>query len=219
MTGPHLARVAQLDRALASGARGRRFESCRAYLVNRRHQALFAGLLFAAALPGCGAEDGEAGEIGGSRSFDFASGQFELHTLSTDDLCLGGAMNVLFMPEGAATPWKWEFPVDFHAPEDLPKTYDVPLRQPFGTISVTFEAVSKSRERARGAQNTGVLLNEAQFGSCVADLDADMDIRLESATQVAGEGKITMANPRGDERCPVMSDPCELVLVFQGQRL
>ena len=179
------------------------------------------GLLAAFVPAACGGDDGQGGGagLGGPRSFDFPSGQFELHTLHTEDRCLGGAMNVLFMPEGKATPWKWEFPVDFHPPEALPKTYDVPLRQPFGTISVTFEAVDRSRERARGAQNTGVLLNEAQFGSCVADLDADMDVRLESANQVAGQGLITMANPRGDERCPRMSDPCELALVFQGLRL
>ena len=175
------------------------------------------GLLALAA--GCGADTGGGGELGGSRAFDFVSGDFELHTLSTDDRCLGGALNVLFMPQGQAAPWKWEFDVPFHPPEDLPKTYDVRLRDPFGTMSVTFEAVDKARQRARGAQNTGVKLNEAQFGQCVADLDADMDIRLQSSTGVAGEGIITMANPRGDERCPLMEAPCELLLVFKGQRL
>jgi hypothetical protein len=181
------------------------------------HLLALAAVLAAA----CGGEDGSAaaGDLGGSRSFDFATGQFELHTLSSDDRCLGGALNVLFMPQGQSIPWKWEFPVEFHAPEQLPKTYDVPLRDPFGTISVTFEAVDLGRERARGAQNTGVKLNEAQFGQCVVDLDADMDIRLESANQIAGEGVITMIDPRGDERCPRMDDPCELVLVFRGLRL
>ena len=172
----------------------------------------------------CGGEEQAKSDIEGARAFEFLAGEFELSTVSVnDDRCLGGALNLLFMPEGPATPWKWEFPVQFYPPESLPKTYDVPLRQPFGTISVKFEAVDMTRERARGLQNTGVTLNEEQFGDCVTDLEADLGIVLISSTEIEGEGVITLSNPRsalGDGgRCPRMADPCELDLVFKGRRL
>ncbi len=180
-----------------------------------RRRLLSLSLLFG--LAGCGGDP--SAEVSGERPFDFPTGEFALTTLSVDDRCLDGALHALFMPEGAGTPWAWERPVTLHPPEDLPKTADLVLRAPFGAVSVTYSAVDMRRARARGAQNRGVPLDEERFGACVADLDADVDVQIVSTDLVSCEGVLTMSDPRGDPRCPVLATPCEVALVFKGERL
>ena len=66
------AHVAQLDRALASGARGRRFESCRAYLVVHRTPPSL--VLVCLGLLACG-----GGDLEDERGFAFEQGDFAFH--------------------------------------------------------------------------------------------------------------------------------------------
>ena len=180
-----------------------------------RHRNLSLFLLFG--LAGCGGDP--SAEVSGERTFEFPSGEFTLTTLSVHDGCLDGALHAVFMPEGAGTPWAWEHPVTLHPPEDLPKTADLLLRAPFGALSVTYSAVDMRRARAQGDQNQGVLLDEERFGACVADLDADVDVQLVSRDLVSCEGVLTLSDPRGDPRCPLMATPCEVALIFKGERL
>ncbi len=80
--------------------------------------------------PGC---DGEAGDdtLGG--------GDYIFTTTVVDDRCLDGGLNLLFMPNGVDTPWDWPFEIGVQSQAALPATYDIMLRQPFGTMTVTIK--------------------------------------------------------------------------------
>jgi len=169
------------------------------------------------ALAGCGADP--AGEVSGERTFDFPAGDFAMTTLSVSDRCLDGALHALLMPQGPGTPWAWDHPLAMTPPEDLPQSGDLRLRPPFGDLSLTWSAVDMRRVRGAGDDNRGVTLDEERFGGCVADIDADVDCRLVGRDLVSCEAVLTITDPRDDPRCPVMAGPCDVALVFKGERL
>ena len=163
----------------------------------------------------CGGGDGGAAD-----TIDFATGEFTVQTHIVDDRCLDGGLNLLFMPEGVDTPWEWPFPITIHAEKDLPITYDIELRQPFGQMTMTATDSGVNQQLLVSETNVGVLLGEAQFGNCAADIDATVQMRIERSDSGSGLGDLTLSNPRSDDgRCPPEMPPsCQVLLSFEAQR-
>jgi hypothetical protein len=152
---------------------------------------------------------------------DFTSGNFRFYTHAVQDRCLGGALNVLFMPEGPATPRRFQNPIPLYNGRELPRTYEVQLQEPFHAMDVTLTAGANPRAmRVRGAQNPGVLLNEDAYGDCTGDLTIDVDLTLIDNDNVNGTADISMSNLVGAQgRCPVLDqDPCHIALTLQARR-
>ena len=173
-----------------------------------------------AAVTACGESAGTLPSVDASeRSFPFEEGDFQFTTVLVEDGCGDGALNLLFMPNGTDTPWDWEFPIRIFPPERLPQSYAVPLREPFGQMQVNVEPVSAVEERIRGAENRNIRLGEAQFGACVADMDADVDLTLLDSNTMSGHGALSMTNPRGDGRCPTFPAECSVLLTIEAVRV
>ena len=179
-----------------------------------------AAAVVALLLAACGGEPGEGvPAFAEERPFPFPAGSFQFTTTKVEDGCADGSLNLLFMPRGESTPWDWTFPITLYPPEELPRSYAIQLREPFGEMNVTVNPVSAVRERVRGAENTGVLLGRDQFGECVADLDADVDLTLVDSDHARGNGALFMKDPRGDDKCPLMASECKVLLTLEVARV
>jgi len=182
----------------------------------RRPRALRRTLPYVALLTGtlsCTTTEG-AGDEG-----PFESGDFWVQTRSVDDRCLDGGLNLLFMPKGTAEPWPWPFPIAVHRPEELPLTYGIRLREPFGEMTATAAASGDNTQHWTFEKNVGVLLGPDQFGQCVVDMVAAADMSVRTNDLIDGHASLGMLDPRGDERCPVdLPASCEVTLVFVGER-
>lgn len=159
------------------------------------------------------------GESADGDTVALATGEFVVQTTLVDDGCLDGGLNLLFMPNGTGTPWEWPMPVTIHAEDELPVTYDIELREPFGQMTVTARDGGVDIQVIESETNPAVLLNEGRFGQCVADMSADVQVELQSADEISGIAELGMSDPRGDERCPrEMPDACEVLLRFEAAR-
>ena len=149
---------------------------------------------------------------------DFLGGDFQLTTQDVDDRCYDGAMTSVFMPEG--TPNDFAANTWLPAEDELPADYSVSLQEPFTDMDVTVEAGDASGQMViRGAQQTGILINEDSWADCVGDLSIDVDITVVDADTVEGTATLVTENLTGDT-CPVIdSDPCEIVLTLTGTRV
>lgn len=160
----------------------------------------------------CGSADGDD-------TIAFATGEFTVRTLVVDDQCLDGGLNLLFMPNGTDTPWEWPHSVTLLAEDELPRAYDITLRPPFGQMRVDAQDAGVNLQLLQGRTNEAVTLGEAQFGACVADMAARVQVQLDAPDAASGVAEITMSNPRGDDRCPVeMPAECTLLLSFDATR-
>jgi len=179
-------------------------------LRSLRRTTPWLALLAAALSSGCSDEEGDGA---------FATGSFWVQTRSVDDRCLDGGLNLLFMPRGTAEPWPWPFPIEVHQPAELPRTYPIRLREPFGEMIATAAAVDDHSQRWTFDKNVGVLLGEEQFGQCVVDMVATADVTIRTNDLVDGQALLGMLEPRGDERCPAdMPASCDVTLVFVAER-
>ncbi len=150
---------------------------------------------------------------------EFQSGSFDVVTTLVDDRCLDGGLNLLFMPNGADTPWQWPFPITVYNLGELPKTYAIALREPFGEMTVTAQYTGGAMQALVAEENQGVLLGEDRYGQCVADMGATVHIDVADVDHVTGVVTLEMRDPRGDERCPVgMPTACEVVLTIDATR-
>ena len=173
-------------------------------------------LIFIASISAC-SDDPVTEDTSG---IDFPNGDFDISTTLVDDQCLDGGLNLLFMPNGQDEPWLWPYPIQMHGQSALPKTYDIQLREPFGTMTVAVTNEGGPIQRFEGERKIGVLLGAQNFGECVVDMDVVVEVKLLDSDSVEGAGVVQMTNPRGDERCPVdMPATCEVVLTFSGTRL
>lgn len=160
-----------------------------------------------------------AGAAGSDDTIDFETGDFTVRTTVVDDRCLDGGLNLLFMPNGVETPWEWPFPVRIHAERELPITYDIALRQPFGEMTVTASDAGVDLQTLVAEKNEAVLLGEAQFGNCVADMNATVQVRLVAHDEVTGFADLELTDPRGADRCPTDMPPrCSVLLSFEAER-
>lgn len=164
-----------------------------------------------ALLTSCGVDD---------PPFDFDAGEFEIFTLLVDDQCLDGGLDALFMPLGTDEPWRWPHAVDVFPPSELPRTYDLNLREPFGQMEITAEPGSPTEQQLLVHPNPSVLIGPAQFGDCVIALEGSVYVELTGTDRIEGVASLTMSDPRGDERCPADMPPsCPVLLSFEGNRL
>lgn len=149
---------------------------------------------------------------------DIEAGDYQFFTRAVEDTCLDGALEALFMPAGPDTPHAFEYPVYVPAVDETPLSYNVDFREPFVGMPVTVEATDLGLA-IRGSVMDAVLLNEGQYGDCVATMSVDAD--LWPADDLAGEATIDVSNPRGDDgRCPVFeADPCEVFLDLSAERI
>ncbi len=151
---------------------------------------------------------------------DWVEGDYQFTTLAVHDTCLDGALEALFMPDGPANEWDFEFPIFVPHPNNTPNSYNVDFREPFVGMPVTVEAGEAALE-VRGGVMEAVLLNEAQYGDCVATMSVDADFVAVEAGLLAVEGRIAVSNLRGDEgRCPALdTDPCQVTLDVRAELL
>lgn len=162
-------------------------------------------------------QDGVAG--GAPSAADFTTGEFTVTTTAIDDACLDGGLNLLFMPQGPATPWQWPFPITLYGAEELPRTYPIQLREPFGAMTLDATSAGPARQALVVQENPAVALGDP-FGACVAGLAGRVDLILQTANTVSGTATLELTDPRGDEQCPAdMPARCEVVLTFQGLRV
>ena len=152
--------------------------------------------------------------------FQWTGGDFDFLTTDVDDACLEGALEVLFMPEGPATPNAFEYPIYLPSYPELPMTYSVDLREPFVGMEITVREGVEGELTIRNSVMESVELGAATYGDCVVTMTVDADLVPTSASAIEGNATIEISEPRGsDERCPILdSDPCtvELVLTAQG---
>jgi hypothetical protein len=189
--------------------------------------AVWMGLALALVAVGCKGEDADddddddvAGDddvIQGSPA-DYTGGDFMITTVAVSDGCLDGALEVLFMPDGPATPNAWEYPTYLPPFADMPSTYAIDLREPFMGIVITVEDAGNYQMRVEDAVMEEVLLGEDRYGDCAVTMTCDVDLTVLGRNRVEGTTAIALSDPRGDDgRCPVFDQlPCTMTLTLTG---
>jgi hypothetical protein len=165
------------------------------------------------------AEEGDTGTPDPNVS-EWTGGNFQFQTVDVRDSCLGGAFEVLFMPEGPATPHDFQYLIYIPDYSDLPELYTIDLRDPFVEMPVSVDAPDGQTYQIRGAVMDAVELGATAYGDCVATMTVDADITPFSKDSATGTATISISDPRGsDGRCPVFEEtPCEVKLVLKAYR-
>ena len=148
---------------------------------------------------------------------DFSGGSYQFTSTDVADGCLDGAFVAIFLPEGAGSTNDWAYPIELPAWSALPSTLDAQLQDPFSTMEVTIEAGdSEGRMTITSAQQTDVEFDADNNPGCLVDMGINVDIVLDSDTNV--HGSATMSTQSFDEdNCPaVEADPCTIDLTFTG---
>ena len=168
-------------------------------------------------LMACGPKD-DASDDG--TTWGWHQGQFDFETTDAADHCLGGALEVLFMPDGPATPHPFEYPVYLPGYDELPASYTVDLREPFVQMPVTVDSTDGRILEIRGAVMSDVELGRAAYGDCTVTMTVDADILPTSTDDAIGTATISLSDPRGDDDlCPVFDDEeCEVDLELTASR-
>lgn len=140
-------------------------------------------------------------------------GDYQMYTTAVDDGCLDGALEALFMPEGAATAHAFEYLVYVPSLDELPRSYAVDFREPFVGMDVTVSKLDDTTLQVEGSVMPDVELGGAT-GDCAADMVADAELWPVSKDEVEGTATIQVSDPRGSEGlCPVFDeDPCQVIL-------
>ena len=199
--------------------------------MKRVRVAMLLGLLLPLLAGGAGAGcKGEGGDDDDDASgdddvtqgnpADYTGGDFMFTTVGVEDGCLDGALEVLFMPEGPATPNAWQYPTHLPAFDEMPTTYPIDLREPFMGIVVTVEDAGNHRMRVEDAVMEEVLLGEDRYGDCVVTMTCDVDLTVLAPSYVTGSTAIAISDPRGeDDRCPVFDAlPCTMTLELTAEK-
>lgn len=148
----------------------------------------------------------------------WVEGEYQFYTLTVQDACLDGAMEIIFMPNGPASEHLFEYPVFVPHPKNTPDSYDIDLRAPFLGMPVTVETTDFGLG-VRGSVMESVLLNESQYGDCVTTMSVDVDLYAIEEGLMTGDARLDVSNARGDEgRCPSFdADPCQVSLELRAQ--
>lgn len=167
-------------------------------------------------------ETGASGDDGGPDPSvsEWTGGSFQFQTVDAEDNCLGGAFEVLFMPEGPATPHDFEYLIYIPEYADLPELYTIDLRDPFVEMPVSVDAPEGQTYEIRGAVMEAVELGSTAYGDCVATMTVDADVTPVSKNTAEGVASISISDPRGsDGRCPIFDEePCTVELVLEARR-
>ncbi len=165
-----------------------------------------------ALLVGCPSDDDD------DASGDFEAGMFEFSTVGVTDGCIGGAAEALYMPDGPSVPVVWEDTIELPAFDELPKTYTIPLPDPFHDMQITIDSPGEDQFEMDGAENNDVLLDEDQYGDCMTDNDISALLTIQDNDSITGTSTLTVTNVRGDN-CPQFeADPCDVVLDIEAVR-
>lgn len=136
-----------------------------------------------------------------------------------EDHCLDGGLTPLFMPAGESEPWEWPYAVRLYEPAELPREYEIRLREPFRALTVQAIQQDKEWQRLVLTRNDSIQLDPLRFGECVAYLEGTVDIDLLDTEKVQGLATLEMGDPRGDEKCPAsMPSQCTVRLYFEAER-
>lgn len=151
---------------------------------------------------------------------EWTGGNFQFQTVDVEDGCLGGAFEVLFMPEGPAEPHDFEYTIYIPEYADLPELYTIDLRDPFVEMPVSVDAPDGTTYQIRGALMDAVELGSQSYGDCVATMTVDADVTPVGKDTAEGTASISISEPRGsDGRCPVFDEePCTVELALEARR-
>ncbi len=145
------------------------------------------------------------------------AGDYQFWTTQAVDGCLDGALEALFMPEGPEESHPFEDLIYIPAQSELPMTYEVSFREPFVGMEVTAVDAGDGAVGFADSLIEGVLLNEALYGDCAADMVVAGELAPDE-TGVAGHGWATLdlQDAGGSEgRCPLLeNDPCRVALTL-----
>ena len=91
----------------------------------------------------------DSSELDADQFSEFYGVDHRITTQSVNDQCFDGAMNALFMPQGADTLQIFQYPV--YIPKiELPLTYEISLREPFIGLEITAEAGADGESTVSG---------------------------------------------------------------------
>ncbi len=186
-------------------------------------------LLLLTALPlillGCPAgDDDDDDSTGGGDDDDaadeFQAGQFEFSTHAVDDGCLGGAAEVIYMPEGPTVPRVWDYAIELPDFDSLPSTYTIQLPEPLDTMEITVEAgATEGQFVMNSGQLIDTLFDEDNYPNCTVDSAVSSVINVQTNDHLTGTVTLENTDYQGDT-CPVPdSDPCSVVLDIQVDRI
>lgn len=155
-------------------------------------------------------------DTGGSA---FEAGQFAFATYAVDDGCLNGAAEAIYMPQGPAVPEAWDDPLEIPSFDSLPSTYTIQLPDPIGALEITLEQGQGDQFVLQQAELIDMLFDEATYPDCIVDATVSATLNVQSDDHITGSVTLTNTNYEG-ATCPaVVSDPCDVMLDVQGDRM
>ncbi len=148
---------------------------------------------------------------------EFVGGLFAFETYGVDDGCIDGALNTIYLPEGAGSTNPFGDEIYLPGDGELPYDGSIPLQAPFEDLSVTFTGDAGSRAFT-GGENTQVDLDPDTYPDCKIDLAISADCTLSGSDSADCTATLGMSNLNGAD-CPVTSsDPCTFTLDIRGTR-
>ena len=138
--------------------------------------------------------------------------EHSFQTLGVEDQCFDGALEILFMPEGASNPHEFEYPIYMPFLEETPYQGSVDFREPFVGMDVDIVGDETGQLSIDGAVMEAVALG-GSFGDCIADMTVAADF-TPTEDGFSGVADIQLSNLQSsEESCPVPStDRCTVQL-------
>ncbi len=146
----------------------------------------------------------------------FTAGSFGFATVGVTDACTDGALEVVYMPEGAGTPSDWQYPIELPAFEDLPAMVDIQLQDPFNDMTVEISSPGDDQFAINGEENLGVDLDPDTYEDCIVDYNIDALLTLQDNDNLTGTVTLHTSNWTGDD-CPATAD-CDVTLDVEASR-
>ena len=150
---------------------------------------------------------------------DFEAGQFAFATHAVDDGCLNGAAEAIYMPEGPAVPEDWESAIELPSFDQLPSSYTIDLPAPIGPLQITLEDGADDQFVMQAAVLEDMLFDEIAYPDCVVDATVTATLNVQTNDHVTGSVSLTNTDYEGTSCPQVQSDPCDVVLDVQADRL
>ena len=157
-------------------------------------------ILGLALLVGCGEE-----KLKTPKEFAHLYGvEHSFQTLGVEDACFDGALEILFMPEGANNPHEFEYPIYMPLLEETPYQGSVDFREPFVGMDVEIAGDETGLLSIEGAIMEAVALG-GSFGDCAADMTVSAEFS-PAEEGFSGAANIQLSNLQSaEEACPVPS--------------
>ena len=181
-------------------------------------------VLFTGSLSACSSDDSTTGSVADSstQAITFTGGLFELETFEVSDSCLDGGLNLVFMPEGAETPYLLAENNELPAEDALPSSQTIKLQAPFDSMAVEITSAGNDAMQIRNALQAGVIVDESQWGQCQADMTIDADITVIDNDNVTIATTVNVTTwtdgPTAADECPA-TDACLVTLSMRGRRV